>query len=455
MFRKLAIALLGTVAAGGVIALAQTFAPNMPILGGPSYCGSTVNGVCQQTIPAGPGLTGNETVPADTNAPGGQNPQSGKIPVSVLFNKLNGLIGGDFGQNLWQRGTTFTAITPTSSTMTADAWFAIQNGTLNGYSTTTVSKQTGASDQPPGSTASMRVQRVAAQTGTTQFCVGQLLPDDSSEPFINSSASINQPSPAGVRTAVFSVEMLAGANFSPAGVNMVIAYHSAADVTTGAANAQGTNTATFASSVTGTQNITNYTEAVNTLTAISTTWNRYSVAASIPYYVPGTTTQVTGVGVKLCMTPVGTAGTNDYVEFGNAQLEYHGGTQTAPSPFVRLPLSDEWNRELARYWTIFEAGAGTPIYCPGQGTTTNGFNATCQFPTLMRITPVTSPITIGGFKINAAGTLQTITVLNTTGLGNTPRTGNLSGTSTITAGQGTTLVGSGAGTGVLGWSAEP
>src|SRR3984885_4785386 len=465
MFRKLAIiSLLGTIAVGG-LALAQTFAPDMPILGGPSYCVTTVNGVCQQTVPAGPGLTSNETVPADTNAvpPGGI--QSGKIPVAVLYNDFNGLIGGDFGQNLWQRfngqtgAAAFAAITPTSATMTADGWYVIEQLNSTAAQTVTVTKQTGVADQPPGSSASYRLQRPNAQTLTNQVCVGQLLPDDSSDPYINTVASTTNVPPAGVRTAIFSVEMLAGANFSSAGVNMIIASHSAADVTTGATSGQGTNTATFASSLTGTQNISNYTENINTLMIPTTSWTRYSVAVQIPYYITGTT-QTLGVGVKLCVTPVGTAGANDWVEFGNAQLEYRGGTTTASSPFKRLALASEWNREYARYWSLFESGAGTAVYCAGQGTTTSGFNVVCPFPTQMRITPVVSPTTAGGFSINAAGTDKVITNFNNATVTQTPRAGVLSGTAatSITAGQGTTLVGTGGAAGVLGvigWSAEP
>ena len=126
-----------------------------------------------------------------------------------------------------------------------------------------------------------------------------------------------------------------------------------------------------------------------------------------------------------------------------------------PSGYKRHLLSDEWQLQQSRYWQINENGAGTVIFCPGQATTTNGFNVICKFPTYMRITPTTTPITIGGFKTNSAGTLQTITVLNVTGLTNNLNAGGLSGTGTITAGQGTSLVGSGLGTGVLGWSAEP
>ena len=65
------------------VALAQTW-PNLPIVGGSSYCGSTVNNACVSTIPAGPALSGTETIPADTNLSQGRSPQTAKIPVTSI-----------------------------------------------------------------------------------------------------------------------------------------------------------------------------------------------------------------------------------------------------------------------------------------------------------------------------------------------------------------------------------
>lgn len=81
MLKKLILALF--IAAFPSLALAQTFAPDFPILSGASYCFSTVNGVCTRTIPAGPALTGAETIPADTNI-GNSGLQSGKISIASL-----------------------------------------------------------------------------------------------------------------------------------------------------------------------------------------------------------------------------------------------------------------------------------------------------------------------------------------------------------------------------------
>lgn len=82
--KRIALA-LGLFVGGGILAaMAQTFAPNMPIIGGSSYCQSTVNGVCVSTIPAGPALTGTETIPVDTNYASGAGPQSAKIGMASI-----------------------------------------------------------------------------------------------------------------------------------------------------------------------------------------------------------------------------------------------------------------------------------------------------------------------------------------------------------------------------------
>ena len=83
MLRKF---LLGSIAALGVVgvsAVAQQWLP-FPIVGGSSFCSSTVNNTCVNTVPAGPALSGNESIPADTNAANGQSPQTVKIPVTAL-----------------------------------------------------------------------------------------------------------------------------------------------------------------------------------------------------------------------------------------------------------------------------------------------------------------------------------------------------------------------------------
>lgn len=77
---------------GIIAALALTFGAyaagmfqGFPIVGRGSYCNSSVNGVCNQTIPAGPSvLTGNELIPADTGLPQGQSPQTVLVSMASL-----------------------------------------------------------------------------------------------------------------------------------------------------------------------------------------------------------------------------------------------------------------------------------------------------------------------------------------------------------------------------------
>lgn len=74
MFKRLAFSLVALAFAGMATAGIWN---NFPKVGGAAYCITYVNGVCQQTVPAGPSaLTGNETIPLDTNLPNGRMPQT-------------------------------------------------------------------------------------------------------------------------------------------------------------------------------------------------------------------------------------------------------------------------------------------------------------------------------------------------------------------------------------------
>src|SRR5579859_5886132 len=127
--KKLSLATAALAASIGV-ALAGGAFNGFPIVGDPGndVCLSFGNnGVCNQFSPAGPAtITGNENIPADTGLASGQNPQTVLIPSALLgsYNaRINRLIGGDFGTNLWQRGTTpVSAATPSTTVIGADRW---------------------------------------------------------------------------------------------------------------------------------------------------------------------------------------------------------------------------------------------------------------------------------------------------------------------------------------------
>lgn len=84
--KKLGLAALFLIGSIGA-ALAQAF-PAYPTVGVPAdtECLQYGNGgVCNQYRPAGPSaITGNETIPADTNLTGGQNPQTVRIDINSL-----------------------------------------------------------------------------------------------------------------------------------------------------------------------------------------------------------------------------------------------------------------------------------------------------------------------------------------------------------------------------------
>lgn len=82
MLRKILLgSAIGLFAVG--VAIGQQWLP-YPRAGGSSFCSSTVNNTCVNTVPAGPALTGAETIPADTNAANGVSPKTVVIPIGAL-----------------------------------------------------------------------------------------------------------------------------------------------------------------------------------------------------------------------------------------------------------------------------------------------------------------------------------------------------------------------------------
>lgn len=387
---------IGTAIAGGAY-------QNFPIVGVPADtdCQSYGNNnVCNQYRPAGPtALTGNEIMPADTGLPGGQNPQTVDIPVGLLNTSgfRNALIGGDFNTNLWQRGTTFTAATPTTAAYTADRWFSYSSGNT----VTTTRQTTGtAIDASQGILASMRVNRPSG-TDVTPICVGQVIPAKDAARFLG-------------RNAVFSFYGQAPTTFlsTNQSVDVTIAYVTAADSAT-----PNTITDSFAKSTT-----TGYTQVVTKANSNASGTTVASGSANIPlattltrYYVSGTIpTTATSVGVKICFTPAaGTTGTaNDYFQFANAQLEANNATSstalgiTTPTSFARRPLQVETSLQQSFTYALSENTGvfyDAPVTCTASGAALIGI----QYGTQMRMTP-TLTLTAGGFSIQTAAAVTAI-----------------------------------------------
>lgn len=445
MLKKLTYACAGLLASIGIAIGAGQFAP-FPIVGVPA---DTVclqfgnNGVCNQYVPAGPNsLTGNETIPADTNLPNGQMPQTVQIPFSIAANSSQGafrnaLIGADFNINLWQRGTVFTAATPTTAAMTADRWFMYSSG-----NTVTVNRQTGAADIS-ASSGLLAVMRVIRPSGTdvTPICVGQVVPAKETARFLGNNA-------------IFSFYALAPTTLTSVNdsVDVTIAYATAADSAT-----PGTNTDAFAKGT-----ITGYTAAVTR--ANNSTANVTSGSANIGltstmtrYYVSGTIpTTATSIMVKICMTNVGTGASTDYFEFGNAQLE--AGTATTstsygnniPGSFSRRQPAVE--NALMQSYSYGVTELTDHLYNIGVlCTATANAWITIQYPQQMRITP-TLTLTAGGFSIQTAVAVTAIGT--TTLLTATPQSAKLTSAAACTSTLPYQLKGTNT-TGLIMFSAEP
>lgn len=129
-YRSAAAGLCALLVTGGLAWAAGNYS-TYPIVGGASFCASTVSGagapfggatgqgqgstgtICAQTVPAGPpALTGNELIPADTVQAGGASPQTVTIPIVLLG-------AGATNYQTPLTGTTVTSL-PTDSTMLID-----------------------------------------------------------------------------------------------------------------------------------------------------------------------------------------------------------------------------------------------------------------------------------------------------------------------------------------------
>ena len=358
--------------AGGALA-AGFFTNGVPPAGGTQY---------PTTIP----LTGIETVPADTNLGSGLNPASEAVTTQQLASFVGGqaslwrnaLIGGDFGTNLFQRGSTSASIT-TVLTYGPDRWWGL-SGTGTAF---TIIKETGAADITSGYAASARVQRTASQTGVIPVCFGQVLTSANSTQFQG-------------KTVEFVFHALAGATFSAASGNVTatIAYGTSSDDT-----AANFSTGAWAG----------YTAATAQVLPVTTTWARYSAVAAIPV----TATQV---GVKICWTPVGTAGATDFVEFAGAQLDSNpgavaltgvAGTAGQALQFERRPASVEAQLQQYYFWAIAEPAASIAIAPSGQGASTTTCILSIPLPTAMRVAPT------AGFSGSLPGTATAATTLGT------------------------------------------
>jgi len=438
LFRSAAVG-LGALAVISVAAYAAGYFPGFPVVGGLAYCqssagvgagtgsstfASTTPGAqfgqgavgqagtfanpCNLGVNVGPAaVTGSELIAADTNLPGGVQPQTVLVPTSILGQSVNRLIGGEFTTNLAQRLSTtkgiasLATLSPTAAVITADRWWVIAPAA----GVTVTMDSTAATAVVPGlnNTKALRLARTTSGAAGI-MCLGQTLDAAASQPLIGNNA-------------VFSFWESNGAGQSATNGNFTVNvdYTSAADAaaTQATLGFAGANGSLFALGDVGLLSAgpTNMTRAiagasVGTTASVtagvatiagSTTWARYSVYAPIPLTIPGTTTLVTSVSVSVCFTPtVTTAITTDWIELEGLQLEAKPSTATvsmpsgviSPTTLERRPAQIE--QALSQYYWYYNFESQTLISTVAScaNTSTTIMNCFLQFPVQQRLAPV-------------------------------------------------------------------
>lgn len=196
-------------------------------------------------------------------------------PVSdIQTNNKNIIINGNF--NIWQRGTSFTGTSPYYS---ADRWQAYRAGGAAGATFSRVANST--------STGAyyMKMQRDVSGSALNNLSLA------------TSFETINNYSLLG-KDVSLSFNLIKGANFSGASVNIDVLY----------------GTGTDGSIVNG---FTGQASAIsiNVLAAsITTGLTKFSVSGTVP-------ANATQLGVLVSWTPIGTAGAEDWVGISQVQLE--------------------------------------------------------------------------------------------------------------------------------------
>ena len=319
-------------------------------------------------------------------------------------NPENWLIGGDATTNLFQRGTSGSSVTTTLTYGGPDRW-AYWSGTGTAM---TVSQDTTAADLRPGYKAAFKMARTSGQTGVVQMCMMQVLESVNSYAFQGSTAEVD-------------FDAVTGANFSAANGNMTVYYIIGTGVDGSASTAAfNLNAGGGGSSL--------WTGQVNTGVVVSLVGTGSTGRSTAVFPTTATTAQV---AVALCYTPVGTAGTNDYIAFGNIQLTRNsalgsvagtaGAALTVNDPrakaFARKSQATESLHQYRYAYVIAEGAAATfrgvgHVTTAGAGDGNGKLQWLINFPAVMRAVPtMTYAAGFAGFTTTAETTATNCSAL--------------------------------------------
>ena len=428
-------------------------------IGAGANTGGNFNAVCNNFVPAGPtGLTGNELIPADTNLPNGQQPQTVYIPTALLVGPdgvfqgsgsltRNMLRNGDISANPFQRGTS-NGSSHIANTLTYGAdGFSFQGGASSSIDW---SSQTGATDIVAGQfTKSLRFQRTAANADTAQVCE------------INVLTSQDSVALQG-QHFVYSFWVKPGANFSPTNGNIVVSVASGTGTDQSAANFKAVSWTTQTNLVTSGSDSNSANNPVTIATGQATVQvlPTGSTAAWFQVWVAGTVpSTATQVGTSICWTPVGTAGANDWIETSNHQLEITVGSVITPSAYEHHNAQFDLALAQRFFTTLPEPASGVQVPVTGNSTSATAAAMAYSFPVVMRAAPTFAALGTalsGSTWTNKCGNVNNAlaTTFVVTATANTPQGASLTVTSSgSTIGFGCVLTGAGGGS-ILSWSAE-
>jgi hypothetical protein len=249
----------------------------------------------------------------------------------------NSIINGGF--DIWQRGTSFV---PTTTAFGPDRWQIYRNTTGS-----TASRQT------PGATLPQfqycaRMQRNSGTSAANSASYAMSLETSESLKYAG-------------QTVTLSFYARAGADFSGSGASAMRIYLMY-------------GTGTDQNVVTG---FTGNTFLVNgTVTAITTSWVRYSFTVA----VPSTATQL---GMELNALFSGTAGAADYFEVAGVQLELG----SVPTTFSRAGGTIQGELAACQRYYFRTQPAASTRYTTGMAKTTTTTDFVYSYPVTMRTSP--------------------------------------------------------------------
>jgi hypothetical protein len=339
-----------------------------------------------------------ETLVADSSTSTGLRYTAGTVQANPVLNSA---------MQVWQRGTASTAIATSGTFFLADRWQAVRSGYASGGS---VSRQvTNDTTNLPFIQYCQRVQRDSGNTSTAGLIVGYNFESLNAIPFAG-------------KTVTLSYYARAGANYSP----------TSSALATYLVTGTGTDQNAITGSYTGSSSIIN-----GSVATLTTTWQRFSFTATL-----GAT--ATELSIQLIASPIGTAGANDYFEFTGVQIDI-GSTAL---PFRTYAGTIQGELAACKYYLpSIVVGSSAAEVATGYASATNAAIYTGSFDVPARVAP--TGITVSGtFNAYALNTSYSAAPLVFNGASkDTFSVYTLQ--ATITAGQGSRLVGQTSGASIL------